>query len=43
MPSGVKPITTMGTAPGVELNWLVLPALVLLLWMSLCPAGQERP
>lgn len=39
----LKPITTVATAPGVELNWVVLPALALLLWMSLCPAGQERP
>ena len=39
----LKPITTMATAPGVELNWLVLPALVLLLWMSLCRAPQETP
>lgn len=36
----LKPITTQGMAPGVELNWLVLPALVLLLWMSLCPGER---
>ncbi len=39
----LKPITTVATAPGVELNWEVLPALLLLLWMSLCPARQEGP
>lgn len=37
----LKPITTMATAPGVELNWVVLPPLVLLLWMSLCPGDRE--
>lgn len=36
----LKPVTTLGAAPGVELNWVVLPALALLLWISLCPAGQ---
>lgn len=37
----LKPIATAGTAPGVELNWVVLPALVLLLWMSLCRADHS--
>lgn len=37
----LKPITTMGTAPGVDLNWVVLPALAVLLWMSLCPVARE--
>ena len=37
----LKPLTTVGTAPGAALNWVVLPMLVLLLWMSLCPAGRE--
>lgn len=39
----LKPITTVATAPGVELNWMVLPALALMLWMSLCPAEQRAP
>jgi hypothetical protein len=40
----LKPITTVGTAPGAALNWLVLPVLALLLWMSLCPAERgTRP
>jgi hypothetical protein len=40
----LKPLVTEGTAPGVALNWLVLPVLVLLLWISLCPgiAGARR-
>lgn len=37
----LKPVATMGAAPGVELNWVVLPMLALLLWMSLCPADQK--
>ncbi len=41
----LKPVTTLATAPGAALNWLVLPALVLLLWLSLCPADRvpSRP
>lgn len=39
----LKPVTTMGTAPGAALNWLVLPALAVLLWLSLCPAGRQAP
>jgi hypothetical protein len=38
----LKPVTTMGTAPGVELNWVVLPAFALLLWMSLCPTERGQ-
>jgi len=37
----LKPVTTMGAAPGVELNWVVLPVLVLLLWMSLCCVDRK--
>ena len=36
----LKPITTMGTAPGAALNWVVLPVLAGLLWLSLCPARR---
>ena len=38
----LKPITTMGTAPGAALNWMVLPVLAVLLWLSLCPARRTR-
>ena len=38
----LKPITTMGTAPGAALNWMVLPLLAVLLWLSLCPARRPR-
>jgi len=27
----------------MTINWVVLPAVALLLWMSLCPALQETP
>jgi hypothetical protein len=37
----LKPLTTEGTAPGVALNWVVLPVLVGLLWISLCPAAAD--
>ena len=36
----LKPLTTMGTAPGAALNWLVLPAMAALLYISLCPARR---
>jgi hypothetical protein len=39
----LKPVTTIGTAPGVALNWVVLPVLVLLLWLSLCSADRNAP
>ena len=38
----LKPIATMGTAPGAALNWVVLPLLIALLWLSLCPARRAR-
>lgn len=34
----LKPVTTIGTAPGAALNWLVLPATGFLVYLSLCPA-----
>ena len=39
----LKHLTTVGTAPGAALNWVVLPVLVALLWLSLCPARHVRP
>lgn len=33
----LKPVTTMGTAPGAEINWLVLPVMAFFLYLSLCP------
>lgn len=34
----LKPVTTIGTAPGAALNWLMLPATGFLVYLSLCPA-----
>lgn len=39
----LKPVTAMGTPPGEAFNWWVFPVLVLLLLMSLCPAGRSSP
>ncbi|MDP2332973.1 MAG: hypothetical protein Q8M19_19995 [Reyranella sp.] len=36
----LKPSATMATAPGAALNWVVLPVLAVLLWLSLCPARR---
>ncbi len=36
----LKPIETIGTAPGAALNLLVIPVLALTLWWSLCPARE---
>src|SRR5215468_584108 len=39
----LKPLTTVGIPPGREFNWVVLPVLLILLWISLCPAVRSRP
>jgi len=33
----LKPIETVGTAPGAALNWVALPIMLVSLWVSLCP------
>ena len=38
----LKPIVTVGIAPGAALNWVAAPPLLLLLWLSLCPASTRR-
>jgi hypothetical protein len=38
----LKPIETLGTAPGAALNWAVVPVVAVMLWLSLCPAGDAR-
>ena len=35
----LKPVVTVANAPGATLNWMVAPVLLLLFWLSLCPAG----
>jgi len=34
----LKPLETMGTAPGAALNWYAVPVLAVLLYLALCPA-----
>ena len=36
----LKPIETMGTAPGAALNWFAVPVLAVLLYLALCPAPE---
>ena len=36
----LKPVTTMGTAPGAALNWLTLPVMAFFFYLSLCPARR---
>ena len=37
----LKPIVTLGTAPGAALNWFVVPVVAAALYLALCPA-EER-
>ena len=37
----LKPIVTLGTAPGAALNWVVVPVVAVTLYLALCPA-EER-
>lgn len=36
----LKPVITMGTAPGAALNWVALPIMAFFLYLSLCPARR---
>jgi hypothetical protein len=38
----LKPIETLGSAPGAAMNDLVVPVLAVVLWWSLCPAPRRR-
>jgi hypothetical protein len=38
----LKPLETLGTAPGAALNWAVVPVVAVMLWLSLCPMGEAR-
>jgi hypothetical protein len=35
----LKPIETVGTAPGAALNWVVVPFIAVGLWIALCPVN----
>ncbi|CAN1558458.1 hypothetical protein MCERE10_03317 [Burkholderiaceae bacterium] len=37
----LKPVITEGVAPGVALNWAVMPILAVVFFLSLCPAQRE--
>ena len=37
----LKPIETVGTAPGAALNWFVVPVMLVVLYLSLCSAGPS--
>jgi hypothetical protein len=37
----LKPLETVGTAPGSIFNWAVMPILALTLWISLCPTNEN--
>ena len=43
MSGHLKPIVTMGTAPGAALNWYVVPVVAVTLYLSLCTAETRRP
>lgn len=32
----LKPLSTVGTAPGAALNWVVVPVVAVAIWISLC-------
>jgi hypothetical protein len=36
----LKPLETIGTAPGAALNWYAAPILAVLLYLALCPAHE---
>jgi len=36
----LKPIATVGTAPGAALNWFVPPLMAIALYAALCPGGH---
>ncbi len=38
----LKPLETVGTAPGAELNWWVVPVMAVTLWVSICPSSDGR-
>ena len=39
----LKPIETLGTAPGAALNWAFVPVLGAMLWWSLCCERAPEP
>lgn len=39
----LKPIVTLGAAPGAALNWFVVPVVAATLYLALCTAERRRP
>jgi hypothetical protein len=39
----LKPILTLGTAPGAALNWFAVPVVAVALYLALCTAEKRRP
>jgi hypothetical protein len=37
----LKPVITEGVAPGVALNWVMVPILAVVFYLSLCPAQRD--
>ena len=38
----MKPVMTLGTAPGAALNWFAVPIVAVVLYLALCPADERR-
>jgi hypothetical protein len=38
----LKPVLTLGTAPGAALNWFAVPIVAVVLYLALCPADERR-
>jgi hypothetical protein len=38
----LKPLHTVGSAPGAALNWVVVPVMGVALWLSLCTSVSDR-
>ncbi len=38
----LKPISTLGTAPGAALNWYVVPVVAVTLYLALCTAEERQ-
>jgi hypothetical protein len=37
----MKPVVTLGTAPGAALNWVAVPVVAAVLYLALCPADAR--
>ena len=37
----LKPLVTLGTAPGAALNWVAVPVVAVTLYLAICPAAKS--